>query len=220
MKKYNFLILTFVFVLLNGCDKDEIINDIIDSKITAKEKLNEVLTKARADYSADAQLVAIYGRDVSTTGEVDLSNTSSVSTFVYVVQSDQLQSNEFYVPVFGAGPVKSPVNFSTMLSFIKDTTASDVMGTVFGKLATVGIDPAAAYDDSPLAVSKALNAGGSTFLNQNAGSKIDMFLVPGKSIDTTLTVSNTADWIVNFYADNKSLVLWIRGNNVTTISGN
>jgi hypothetical protein len=47
-----------------------------------------------------------------------------------------------------------------------------------------------------------------------------MFLVPGKSIDTTLAVSNTADWIVNFYSSASSLVLWIRGDNVTVISGN
>jgi hypothetical protein len=107
-----------------------------------------------------------------------------------------------------------------MLSFIQDTTAGNVMGSVFGRLATIAVDPNAAYDDSPLAISKALNAGGSAFMNQNAGSKIDMFLVPGKSIDTTLTVSNTADWIVNFYSSGNSLVLWIRGDNVTTISGN
>jgi ribosomal protein S4E len=209
----TFAILSFCFF---GCDEE----DLIDSKITAKEKLNEVILKAQTDFAADAQISAIYGREVGTTGEIDLANTSSVSGFVYVVQSDQLQSNEFYIPVFGAGPVKSPINFSTMLSFIKDTTASDVMGSVFNRLATVAIDPNAAYDDSPQAISKALTAGGSAFLSQNTGSKIDMFLVPGKSIDTTLTVSNTADWIVNFYSSASSLVLWIRGDNVTVISGN
>jgi ribosomal protein S4E len=215
MKKLliTFAILSFCFF---GCDEE----DLIDSKITAKEKLNEVILKAQTDFAADAQLSAIYGREVGTTGEIDLANTSSVSGFVYVVQSDQLQSNEFYIPVFGAGPVKSPINFSTMLSFIKDTTASDVMGSVFNRLATVAIDPNAAYDDSPQAISKALTAGGSAFLSQNTGSKIDMFLVPGKSIDTTLAVSNTADWIVNFYSSASSLVLWIRGDNVTIISGN
>jgi hypothetical protein len=220
MKVYVYLFCVLSILLFLSCDKNEVINNIIDSKITAKEKLSEVLNKARTDFSADAQLASIYGRNVSATGEIDLANTLSLSTFVYVVQSDQLQSNEFYVPVFGAGPVKSPVNFNTMLSFVRDTTAGNILGTVFNRLATVGIDPAAAYDDSPQAVSIALNAGGSTFLNQNSGSKIDMFLVPGKSIDTTLTVSNTADWIVNFYSNDKSLVLWIRGNSVTTISGN
>ncbi len=220
MRKYIYVTLISLIVVIQGCDKDEIINNVIDSKITAKEKLGEVITKARSDFAADAQLAAIYGRDLSTSGEVDLSNTSSLSAFVYVVQSNQMQNNEFYVPVFGAGPVKSPVNFNTMLSFVRDTTAGNILGTVFNRLATVAVDPNAAYDDSPQAISKALNAGGSAFMNQNTGSKIDMFLVPGKSIDTTLTVSNTADWIVNFYSDNKSLVLWIRGNNVTTISGN
>lgn len=220
MKTNIYLFCLLSIILLSSCDKDEVINNIIDSKITAKEKLNEVLDKARTAFSADAQLAAIYGRDVSTTGEIDLANTSSLSAFVYVVQSDQLQANEFYVPVFGAGPVKSPVNFNTMLSFVRDTTAGNILGTVFNKLATIGVNPNADFEDSPLAVSRALNAGGSVFMNQNAGSKIDMFLVPGKSIDTTLTISNTADWIVNFYSNDKSLVLWIRGNNVTTISGN
>jgi hypothetical protein len=73
--------------------------------------LGEVLTKAKTDFSADAQLAAIYGREVSTTGEIDLANTSSVSAFVYVMQSDQLQINEFYVPVFGAGPLNHRLIF-------------------------------------------------------------------------------------------------------------
>jgi hypothetical protein len=89
----TFAILSFCFF---GCDEE----DLIDSKITAKEKLNEVILKAQTDFAADAQLSAIYGREVGTTGEIDLANTSSVSGFVYVVQSDQLQSNEFYIPVF------------------------------------------------------------------------------------------------------------------------
>lgn len=204
----------------NGCNEEEIINNIIDSRITAKEKLPEVLEKARTDFALDAKLSAIYGREVSTEGEIDLSSTVSLNAFIYVMQSDQQQSNEFYVPVFGAGPVRSPVNFTTMLSFIKDTTASNIMGAVFGKLSTASIDPNATFDDSPQIVSRALNAGGSAFMNQNAGTKIDMFLVPGKSIDTTLTVTNTADWVVNFYSADRSLVLWLRENDVITLSGN
>lgn len=219
MKK---LILTVLIVslYLSGCEDENLGEDLIDSKITAKERLNEVIIKAQSDFAADARLAAIYGREVSTTGEIDLANTSSVSAFVYVMQSNQLQSNEFYIPVFGAGPVKSPVNFSTMLSFVKDSTAGNIMGSVFNRLANVSVDPGAVYDDSPQVITKALNAGGSAFINQNSGSKIDMFLVPGKSIDTTLAVSNTADWIVNFHSPDNSLVLWVRGNNVTVISGN
>ena len=138
MKK--FLIITILSFYFFGCSED-IVDDIIDSKITAKEKLNEVVEKAKSDFAADAQLSSIYGREVNTAGEVDLANTSSVSAFVYVMQSNQFQSNEFYVPVFGAGPVKSPVNFSTMLSFIKDPTASTVMSSVFNSFSSPDIFP-------------------------------------------------------------------------------
>ncbi len=47
----------------------------------------------------------------------------------------------------------------------------------------------------------------------NLGGKIDMFLIPSKSIDTT-SISNTADWIVNFYGDTSSLVLWLHPGTV------
>lgn len=220
MKKAFFTIIAVFSFLLISCDEESIINDVIDSKITAKERINEVLQKARTDFAADAQLSAIYGREVDLKGEIDLLNTSSLNAFVYVVRSNQLNSNEFYIPVFGSSPVQSPINFTTMLSFIKDSTASDKMGDVLGVLSTISIDLNAVYGDSPHAVTMALNNGGSVFLSQHPGSKIDMFLVPGKSIDTTLAVSNTADWIVNFYSSDNSLVLWLRGNEVITISGN
>ncbi len=220
MKKAFFTIIAVFSFLLISCDEESIINDVMDSKITAKERLNEVLQKARTDFSADAQLSAIYGREVDLNGEIDLLNTNSLNAFVYVVQSKQLNSNEFYIPVFGGSPVESPINFTTMLSFIKDSTASEKMGDVLGVLSTISIDSNAVYGDSPSAISMALINGGSVFMSQNPGSKIDLFLVPGKSIDTALTVSNTADWIVNFYSSDNSLVLWLRGNEVITISGN
>jgi hypothetical protein len=53
----------------------------------------------------------------------------------------------------------------------------------------------------------------STFRNNNIDSKIDMFLIPSKSIDTS-SISNTADWIVNFYGDTSSLVLWLHPGTV------
>ena len=109
-----------------------------------------------------------------------------------------------------------------MLSLIKDTTASGILDNVFGRLATVYIDPNAVYKDSPAAIDTALAHGGTSFITQNPGSKIDMYLVPGKSIDTMLSITNSADWIVNFRSDTKSLVLWINSNSgvVTKLSGN
>jgi hypothetical protein len=216
MKKLLFSCL-MLLLLLSSCT--ETVNDIVDSTITANQKKDEVLQTAKQDFSADAEIAAIYGRNVSQSGEIDLKSTDNA--FVYVVQSDIMQSNEFYVPLFGAGPVKSPINFDAMLQLVKDTTAANILGTVFGTLATASIDPAANYDDSPLAVQTALVNGGSAFITQNTNTKIDMLLVPSKSIDST-SVINSADWIINFYSDSNSLVLWINSESgiVTTLSGN
>lgn len=211
------LLLTFYFA---GCDKATDPSGEVDSEITAKEKVDDILQKARIDYSIDVKLAAIYGWNVDLFGNVDLLQIDNA--FVYVVQSNNLQSNEFYIPVFAAGPVKSPINFTTMLSFIKDTTAGSILGKVFGRLSTLTIDPNANYKDSPATIDTALAHGGNIFITQNSGVKVDMFLLPSKSIDTTFALNNSADWIINFYSSSKSLVLWINSNNgaVTKLSGN
>src|SRR3970282_504366 len=95
-----------------------------------------------------------------------------------------------------------------MLSFIRDSTAGNIVGSALNLLATVTISESANYDDSPVAVNKALQNGGSQFIQQNAGAKIDMFLLPSKAIDS-LSVTNSADWIINFYGNTSSLVLWL-----------
>jgi len=201
------------FLVLTACNLDEILNDAENSDISAKTKLNEVISTARSDFASDAQLSAIYGLNVSTKGEIDLSRPSD-NAFVYVVQSDVKQSNKFYVPVFGSGPVESPIDFNSMLSFVKDSSAKNILGFVFGGLATVHIDPSVSYDDSPAIIEKMLaRSDVSNFRSSNSGSKIDMFLIPGKSIDTT-NVTNSADWLVNFYGDSTSLVLWLHPGTV------
>jgi len=202
-----------ITILFISCDEVEnLINDTEDGKITAKEKLDEVVNTARTDFAADAMLAAIYGRGVDTNGEIDLLKTDPPNAFVYTVQSDALQTNEFYVPVFGAGPVRSPINFNTMLSFVKNTTAKIIMGTLFETLSTLSIDPAANYSDSPEALAILLQRiDVTTFRTVNPTSKIDIFLVPSNSIDST-SIVNSADWIVNFYGDSSSLVLWINSS--------
>ena len=223
MRTANITLLAFIIFTLLSCDVDELVNEITDEKITAKEKIGAVINTAKNDFAADAELAAIYGKEVDTEGKVILLNTSSVSAFVYVVQSDSVASanppeaNQFYVPLIGSNPVKSPVNFITMLSFIKNTTAKDIMEIVFGTLATASISTSAVYDDSPQVLDQILSRNDVTsFRSANPGSKIDMFLLPGKSLDTSFT--NTADWIVNFYGDTSSLVLWLHpGNSTGTI---
>lgn len=220
MKKFSITLLMLSIIYFIGCEKVTDPSGGVDSDITAKEKVNDVLQKARIDFATDSKLSAIYGWNVDLNGIVDLLKTDNA--FVYVIQSNQLQSNEFYVPVFAAGPIRSPINFSTMISFIKDSTAGNILGKIFNRLATIAIDPNANYSDSPTVIDTALVYGGNVFLAQNTGAKIDMFLVPSKSIDTTLALNNSADWIVNFYSSSKSLVLWINSNNgvVTKLSEN
>ncbi|MBT8387224.1 MAG: hypothetical protein KJO12_07410 [Ignavibacteria bacterium] len=219
MRKTIITSLAFIVFVLLSCNVDELVNEIAVEKITAKEKIGAVINTAKSNFASDAKLSAIYGREVDTEGKIDLLNTSSVSAFVYVVQSDSVASanppeaNQFYVPVIGSDPIKSPVNFNTMLSFIKNNTAKNIMETVFGTLATVSVSASAVYDDSPQVVNQMLSRSDVTsFRSANPGSKIDMFLLPGKSLDTSFT--NTADWIVNFYSDTSSLVLWLHPGTV------
>lgn len=219
MKK---IILVWVLITLfcfTGCDKTTDPIEPVDNEITAKEKVSDVLQRARTDFATDANLSAIYGLNVSLNGTVDLMKYDNA--FVYVVQSNALKSNEFYVPVLTGFPVKSPINFTTMLSLVKDSTAENILGKVLGRLSTLAIDPNANYNDSPATIDTALVHGGNIFLTQNSDAKIDMFLLPSKSIDTTLVLNNSADWIVNFYSSSKSLVLWINSNTglVTKLSG-
>jgi hypothetical protein len=214
--KNQIIIATLFLIFISACNPEDLISEFGDSVITAKSKVGEVLNTAKSDFAQDAKLATIYGFNVDTKGQVDLIKPTE-NAFVYVVQSDSAQLNEFYIPVYKSYPVKSPINFTSMLSFIKDQTASDILGDVFGRLATLHIEASVSYDDSPAVISKMLaRSDVAAFRTNNIDSKIDMFLIPSKSIDTT-SVTNTADWIVNFYGDTSSLVLWLHPG---TVNGN
>jgi hypothetical protein len=214
LKKYFISLSILLIILISACNLEDLITEVENSSITAKSKISEVLNAAKNNFANDAQLAAIYGLNVSTKGEIDLLKPDN-NAFVYVVQSDSEQSNEFYVPVFGASPVKSLINFTSMISLVKDQAAKDILGNVFNQLSTVHIASSVNYDDSPAVIEKMFQRSDvSTFRSFNPVSKIDMFLIPSKSIDTT-SVSNSADWIVNFYADTTSLVLWLHPGTVS-----
>lgn len=213
MKKLS-VIFFLLLIIISACNVEDLVSEFGNSVITAKPKVGEVLNTAKTDFAQDAKLAAIYGLNVSSKGEVDLQKPTE-NAFVYVVQSDVNQSNEFYVPVYKTSPMRSPIDFNAMLSLIKDNNAKNIMEFLFGKLSTLNIDPSASYDDSPQVMSTMLERTDVVnFRATNPGSKTDMFLVPSKSIDST-SVSNSADWIVNFYGDTSSLVLWLN-----TASGN
>lgn len=215
MKNIIIILLVLTCLVSVGC-VEELINELEDHEITAKEKLPEVINEAKADFAVDAELASIYGLNVSTSGEINLTEVDNA--FVYVVQSDILQDNEFYIPVFNSSPVRSPINFNSILSFVKDTTAKNILDFAFGKLSTLSIDPSLTYDDSPAALAQLLPRSDVTaFRTLYPASKIDMMLLPSKSIDT-LSIVNSADWIVNFKAENTSLVLWINTERDTVIN--
>ena len=222
MKFFYTAIFLLMFFLL-GCKTDEIVNELINSEITAKSEVTEVISTARSNFTNDANLTAIYGLNVNSNGKIDLLKPTE-NAFIYVVQSDSDQANEFYVPVFNSSPVKSPVNFNDMLSLVKDNQAKNILGFVFGKLSTIHIDPSVNYADSPEVLNKMFaRSDVASFRTLNPDAKTDMFLIPSKSIDT-ISVSNTADWIVNFYDDNTSLVLWLHPGTssgiIEVLSGN
>jgi hypothetical protein len=207
MKNQIVLLMLFLFFII-ACNPEDLISEFGDSVITSKTKVGEVLNTAKTDFAADAKLAAIYGFNVSNKGEVDLIKPTE-NAFVYAVQSDSAQANEFYVPVYKSSPIKSPIDIDTMLTFIKNNQVKSLLETVISKLAQANINTSVYYDDSPDVINKMLARNDvSTFRNNNLGSKIDMFLIPSKSIDTT-SVTNSADWIVNFYGDTSSLVLWL-----------
>jgi hypothetical protein len=211
MKNQTLLLFLFL-ILITACNPEDLISEFGDSIITSKSKVGEVLNTAKSNFARDSKLAAIYGFNVNTKGQVDLLKPTD-NAFVYVVQSDSAQSNEFYVPVYNSYPVKSPINFNTMLTFIKNAQAQNILGSVFGKLAEVNINTLS-YDDSPQVIEEMLARGDvSTFRAANPGGKIDMFLIPSKSLDT-LSMRDEADWIVNFYGETSSLVLWLHPGTV------
>ncbi len=204
MKKY-FLLLA---ILLYSCE-ESVTPPVLTAYVTAKENVDPVLSAARNTFSGDAELAGIYGRNVNTAGQVDLLNTSSLNAFVYTMQSDAIGENEFYVPVYGAGPVKSPIDFNVMLSYVKDSTAKFYIGNAISFLATVHITSDAQYDDSPAVLDTLLKREDVIqFRNTHDNSGIDMFLFPSKAIDPDSGLTNSADWVVNFYGSSESLVLW------------
>lgn len=215
MKILLIILTAFIFA---SCNEDNPV-EIIDSTITALEELDDVLGKARSDYSVDAKLAVIYGRNVSREGEVDLLKPTE-SAFIYGVQSDQKSGNEFYIPVYGAGPVKSPLNFTTIIGAVKDTNAKDILGKAFEQLSKVSVEEVIIKTDSKDALNTGANNGGNGFISTNSGTKIDMILLPGISIDDQYA-SIKVVWVIHYFNDSRSLVLLIDATNgkfITKIS--
>ena len=219
MKIISVYLILAALMIISSCKVEDIVAELGSSEISAKAKVGEVVNKAKSDFAGDSKLASIYGWNVNNEGKIDLLKANE-KAFVYVVQSDSVSAvnpsdaNQFYVPVYNSTPVRSPINFGNMLSLIKDQGASEIMGRIVGKLGTISIDASASYDDSPQVLTKMFaRSDVMNFRTNNPDTKIDMFLLPSKSVDST-SVSNSVDWIVNFYGTSTSLVLWLHPGTV------
>jgi hypothetical protein len=116
MMQFKFIIVILFLLTLVSCKVEDIIGELGSSKITANDKVGEVINKSKTDFAADAKLASIYGREVSSSGEIDLLQTNSISNFFYFVQSDSLQQDKIYIPVYKSSPVESPLDLQTALN--------------------------------------------------------------------------------------------------------
>ncbi|MCF8240918.1 MAG: hypothetical protein K9J16_05990 [Melioribacteraceae bacterium] len=207
MKKLSLLFIILLFVSCS--EENNPVRDIIDSQITATERIDEVKAEAVSSFASDAKLAGIYGVNVDDNGEIDLSVLSPLNTFVYIFRSELKGEIEFYVPVFGAGPEKFPISLSEMIGLINDSDVKDKVGIILDALSTVSISSSATIYDSDWAMNEIMSdARATTFLGSNSTAKVDMFLVPSKSIEES-TFTDGADWIVHLYTSSASKVFWI-----------
>lgn len=208
MKKTLNILIGIATLSFFSCSEDNSIENLLGTTITAKTKISEVQTSAKANFASDAKISAIYGRNVGKEGTVNLLNIDSLTAFVYVVNSASKEQTKVYFPVPVYGVMESPVGLDDMLSLISDASARNTVSGMLGAVANVSFEDAAlaASDDSPAAISKVLAKNDAkTFMSGNSGVKIDVLLIPSVS----LTSSSSADWIINLYTPTSSKVFWI-----------
>ncbi len=218
MKK---LLVVLLVVFVSACSDEDnplnnLVDDVLQSKITAKEELAKVEVKAQTEFSSDAKLAAIFARNIGLDGEIDLLKFSKLNGFIYAMQSAEQEDNRFYLPVYLAGPRELPLTLNDLLVHINDEDAKNTIAAALGLLATVNISSEAQYLDSDDAMELFLAHGGQTFVNVEADASVDLFLFPSKSINAN-GLENSADWIAHFYTSSKSLVLWLNsGTSIVT----
>ena len=209
MKKLFYVLIAISALSFFSCSGDDNpIGEILGTTITAKSKIVDVQTSARTNFASDAKISAIYGRNVGKEGKVDLLNIDSLTAFVYVVSSVSKGATEVYFPVPVYGAMKSPIGLDDMLSLINDASARNTLSGMLDKVSSVSFEDAAltASDDSPAAISKALNnSAGASFMSAHPNAKIDVLLVPSLSLYS----GASADWVINLYTDSSSKVIWI-----------
>ena len=85
MKKIFLILALTAAIYFSGCDKATDPEDSLGN-ITAKQKVEDVLQKARLDFAVDAQLSAIYGWNVDENGNVTKTAVFKHAGFVSAIQ--------------------------------------------------------------------------------------------------------------------------------------
>lgn len=194
----------------------EQVDELLIINITAKDKVEDVLNKAKNDIAQDVKLALIYGRNVNQSGEINLLDFSSTNAFIYGVNSASLSLTEIYMPVYGSSPIKSPISLTSVLELIKDENSRTIIEKAFELISTISIENYGNIPDSDIAVRKGLDAGGANFISNNSNVKIDIFIMPSKSISDD-GLENTSDWVIHFYNDSNSVLYWYRTSNNSVI---
>ncbi len=205
--KIKLLFILLISALFFSCNKDDVNQIEFKRYITAKDELAKVLEKAKNDFSSDAKLSGVYGRNVNNEGKIDLLDPQN-QMFFYSMQSNEKYSNEFYIPVYAAGPVKSPVQISQITEAVKDENTAAILTEALKGLAKVAIDENLNWIDSPEALRVSNENGGINFIGPNQDSKIEMILIPSVNLQNRNIEASTI-WIVNYHSENSSLILLI-----------
>jgi hypothetical protein len=115
-----------------------IITDIIQNEVTAKERLDSANAQAKRDYGSQTNLVMIFGRNVNDRGKTDISgitaftNPDSLGAWMYVFKSGSDTSLRVYTPNPTPGArncinLTSFFNVYDILDLIPDTSAANIV---------------------------------------------------------------------------------------------
>ncbi len=147
MKKILNAFLLFVFMVsaagIYSCkEADNIVNDIVSNKITAKERLDSAYAQAQRKYTSSAKLVLIFGKNVlfegTDAGKTDISLSTGITdpnnlgAWLYLFKKPGSNELAVYTPNPTPGArdcieLTSAFNMSTLLNLIQDTSARNIV---------------------------------------------------------------------------------------------
>jgi hypothetical protein len=138
------LALVLVSISLYSCNENavNVINDVVNNKLTAKERLDSAYAQAQRKYSPSSELVMIFGKNVlfdgTDAGKTDISFTTgitdpnSIGAWLYVFKKPGTDTLAVYTPnpIPGARDcieLTSLFSTNTLINLIADTSARNIV---------------------------------------------------------------------------------------------